>query len=123
MEWEKVSDEKSELLGSSIKDLVTEKKKMFGCPVYFVNNNMFTGVHGSNIFLRLSEEDREKILSEFESVSIFEPVKGRKMKEYVVLSPAIFNDNDLFKQWLSRSHEYVSGMPERSPKKSKSKKP
>ncbi|MCK7500271.1 MAG: TfoX/Sxy family protein [Comamonadaceae bacterium] len=35
-----------------------EKKKMFGCPAFFAQGNMFAGVYRSSIFLRLGEEDR-----------------------------------------------------------------
>jgi hypothetical protein len=55
---------------------------MFGCPVYFINNNMFAGLHQDNLFIRLSETDRERVFTTYEGMCPFEPMKGRTMKEY-----------------------------------------
>jgi len=79
------------------------EKKMFGCPVYFVNNNMFIGVFQDDIFIRLSESDREEILSTYDEATQFEPMKGRKMKEYIVLPESLYNDPEKFEEWLKRS--------------------
>jgi len=79
------------------------EKKMFGCPVYFVNNNMFIGVFQDDIFIRLSESDREEILSTYDEATQFEPMKGRKMKEYIVLPESLYNDPEKFEEWLNRS--------------------
>jgi TfoX/Sxy family transcriptional regulator of competence genes len=94
---------------------------MFGYPVYFVNNNMFTGTHQHNVFIRLSERNRKEILSDNDEVSPFEPVKGRVMKEYVVLPDSILKDSQKLKKWLNRSYDYVSSLPEKK-LKSKAKK-
>lgn len=56
---------------------------MFGSPVYFINKNMFTGVKGCVVFLRLSESDRQKIMEESDEVHLFEPRPDFFMKEYV----------------------------------------
>ena len=37
-------------------------KKMFGYPAYFFNGNMFVGVHGDKLFLRLSSADMAEII-------------------------------------------------------------
>ena len=52
----------------------------------FVNRNMFVGVFGSDVFVRLSEADRVQILEE--GASVFEPIHGRPMKEYVTMPNA-----------------------------------
>ena len=62
---------------------------MFGCPVFFVNSNMFSGVFEDDIFIRLSEKDRKELFSKYDEAAPFEPMKGRKMKEYVVLPESI----------------------------------
>lgn len=94
---------------------------MFGYPVYFVNNNMFTGTHQNNVFLRLSESNRKEILSENNEASPFEPVKGRIMKEYVVLPDSILKDSRGLRKWLNRSYDYLSSLPVKE-LKSKTKK-
>jgi TfoX/Sxy family transcriptional regulator of competence genes len=111
MEWEKVSEELSEFLSKKVAVFQCEKKKMFGCPTYFVNNNMFTGVFGKRIFLRLSEQDRTEIFSDFEDAGIFEPMKGRIMKEYIALPEKIMNDEKKFEKWLEKSYNFVFSLP------------
>ena len=92
---------------------------MFGCPAYFVNNNMFTCVHQDNIILRLSKDDRKKIKNEFDEATPFEPMTGRVMKEYISVPEALYSDAETFDSWLKRSFDYASKLPQ---KKSKGRK-
>jgi TfoX/Sxy family transcriptional regulator of competence genes len=111
MEWEKASLE----LGIALEELLTgfpcQKKPMFGSPVYFVNGNMFTGVKGRVAFLRLSESDRKSIMEVCDEVLPFEPRPGFFMKEYVELPDSRLSDPDFTTRWLTRSYEYVAGLP------------
>ncbi len=93
-------------------------RKMFGYPAYFVNGNLFTGLHGDRLFLRLSQVDLKKIFELNAGVEPFEPVPGRAMKGYVVLPPSFYCDERLFSEWLNRSFNFVSWLP---PKQSKPK--
>jgi len=52
----------SNLLEQFIGEYACEKKRMFGCPAYFVNNNMFCGVFADTIFVRLTPGDKENYL-------------------------------------------------------------
>jgi TfoX/Sxy family transcriptional regulator of competence genes len=117
MAWKKPSEELSRFLEESISSFDVKKKKMFGCPVYFANDNMISGVFGNDIFIRLSEQDRKKIISENDEVMPFEPVKGRVMKEYVVLPDSLYNDPEKFHELLRSSHEYVSSLHVKQKKK------
>ena len=121
MTWKKSPPELIELLDKMLVSFDCQRRMMFGYPVYFVNNNMFTGTHQHNVFLRLSERSRKEILSENDEVSLFEPVKGRVMKEYVVLPDSILKNNRMLKKWLNRSYDYVSSLPVKE-SKSKTKK-
>jgi TfoX/Sxy family transcriptional regulator of competence genes len=92
-------------------------KKIFGQPAAFVNGNMFFGVFGEGLIVRLSEDDlvEAKRTAGFRT---FEPMPGRAMKEYVVLPPAVVRARAEASKWVSRSLTYVSTMP---PKKAKKK--
>jgi len=94
-------------------------RNMFGSLTYFVNNNMLTGVHEDVIFLRLSEEDREKIKKEFPSVTQFEPLEGKKMREYLVLDEEIYRDIPTLEKWLEKAVSFVSSLPPKVPKQKK----
>lgn len=119
MQWKKPSQELMELQATTMEPFHSEKKKMFGSIVYFSNGYMFTGVHEDHIFLRLSEKDRSELASMFEEASPFEPIKGRPMKEYMNLPPALYRDTATFNQWIGRSLEYVNSLPQKIPKTKK----
>ncbi|MHB1867691.1 MAG: TfoX/Sxy family protein [Nitrososphaerales archaeon] len=57
---------------------------MFGNLAGFVNGNMFTGLYGDDLFVRLFGDAREELLK-LNGTSIFEPMKGRQMKDYVAV--------------------------------------
>lgn len=122
MKWKKVSEELSDLLADALVDFDCNKRMMFGCPAYFVNNNMFTGVHQDNIMIRLSESDRSAIQTKYDEAQPFEPMKGRVMKEYMLVPESLYNDSEEFNSWLNKSFEYASSLPPKKPKKKGKKK-
>ncbi|MEI8201054.1 MAG: TfoX/Sxy family protein [Eubacteriales bacterium] len=121
MEWEKASKE----LGIALEELLTgfdcQKRPMFGSPVYFVNDNMFAGVKGGVVFLRLSEGERKSIMEESDEVQPFEPKPDFFMKEYVELSESKLYDSDFINKWLKISYEYVLSLPPKVKKPRKNK--
>ena len=93
-------------------------RPMFGNIAGFANGNMFMGLFGSDLFVRLSEADRTELLRE-EGASILEPMRGRPMKEYVVIPQAWRQELPRVRDWVTRSLKWVGDMPEKKPKKSK----
>ncbi len=119
MQWEKPSQELIELLVTRMEPFGAQKKKMFGSTCYFANDKMFTGVHESHIFLKLSEKDRDEIKALYKDTTQFEPMKGRPMREYVNLSPLLYRDQKIHEQWIERSMKYVMSMPAKAAKTKK----
>ena len=93
-------------------------RPMFGNVAGFVNGNMFIGLFGSDLFVRLSNGDRAELLQE-EGASMFEPMKGRPMKEYVMIPKEWRQRPDRVKGWVSRSLNWVGEMPEKKAKRKK----
>jgi TfoX/Sxy family transcriptional regulator of competence genes len=122
MQWVKPSPELTKLLVNTMGDFDAQKKSMFGSTCYFVNDNMFTGVHESHIFLRLSEKDRGEIKELYKDTTQFEPIKGRPMREYVNIPPQVYGDTGIFKPWIERSMKYVVSLPPKAAKAKKVKK-
>jgi len=122
MAWKKVNEEMSAILEEALAPYDCEKRKMFGCPAYFINNNMFAGVHQDTILLRLSEQDRAEIQALYDEVVPFEPFEGRPMREYVGLPEPLASDSGLFAPWVKRSYEWVATLPPKEKKKKKPKK-
>src|SRR5438876_526623 len=89
---------------------------MFGNISAFVNGNMFAGLFGNDLFVRLSKESRKELL-EKQGASLLEPMKGRPMKEYVVIPKAWRKQHETARTWVIRSLDWTSKLP---PKKKKS---
>src|SRR5262249_40569532 len=90
-------------------------RPMFGNESAFVNGNMFYGLFGNELFIRLPDEDRTELL-EIKGSSLLEPMKGRPMKEYVVLPRAWLNQPETLQKWISRSLRWASQLPEKKSK-------
>jgi hypothetical protein len=90
-------------------------RPVFGQPAAFVKGNMFLGVFGDSVFVRLSEEDRARAHAEL-GAGPFEPMPGRPMREYVVLPPKVLQDPKLAAEWTARSFQYASRLPGKKPK-------
>jgi len=90
--------------------------------MYFVNDNMWTGVHQDSLIVRMSENDRGEILRNHPGVSMFEPLPGRIMTEYVQLPESFVRDEGTLETWIERSHEFVAGMSLKKPKKKRKRK-
>ena len=91
-------------------------RPMFGNISAFVNGNMFAGLSGNDLFVRLSEESRKELL-EKKGASLLEPMKGKPMKDYVVLPKAWRNQNETTRLWISRSLAWTSKLPPKRTKK------
>lgn len=85
-------------------------RKMFGYPSAFENGQLFTGLFGDGLFVRLGEQDRAELL-QLRGAAPFAPMKGRPMKEYVVLPPSLIDDEEAVKSWMRRGLEYARSLP------------
>ena len=90
-------------------------RTMFGNLAAFVNGNMSVGLYGEDFLVRLAEPDRKELLKNA-GAAVFEPMKGRQMKEYVTLPRPWLSDAAKIKPWVDRSLKWSNRLP---PKKSK----
>ena len=95
-------------------------RPMFGHLGGFVNGNMFIGIFGSDVFVRLKDEDRTELLAE-DGASMPEPMPGRQMKEYVTIPQTWREDVERAREWVGRSLEWAGGLPEKKPKTKRKK--
>ena len=75
------------------------------------------GLYGSDIFLRLSENNRAELMK-IKGASNFEPMKGRAMKDYIVIprSWKTTNDREKIMLWVSRALDDTANCPKRQRK-------
>jgi TfoX/Sxy family transcriptional regulator of competence genes len=118
----KPTEETKDLFASVVPDHpAVSIRPMFGQLSAFVNGNMFMGIFGDDVLVRLPEADRTEVLGA--GGSVFEPMAGRPMKEYVVLPVAWRDDPARIREWAARSLDHAEELPPKQPKKNKPEKP
>jgi TfoX/Sxy family transcriptional regulator of competence genes len=85
-------------------------RPMFGNISAFVNGNMFFGVFGNDLFVRLSAEDQAELLKK-NGASKLEPMKGRPMKDYIIMPQAWRSETQTMRVWISKSLDWSTKLP------------
>jgi TfoX/Sxy family transcriptional regulator of competence genes len=111
MKWKKPSPELGKLLEAALLGITCDRRMMFGAPVFMINRNMFAGVHEDHIFIRLPEPARKEIIKKYPEARPFEPLKGRIMKEYIVIPKALYENKEAFREWLKEGHAFALSLP------------
>ena len=86
-----------------------ELKPMFGNLGAFVHGNMFAGLFGPAVGVRLAEADQAE-LAGIDGSGPFGPAE-RPMGAYLSLPPAWRDSPELAADWVSRALTFVSAMP------------
>jgi TfoX/Sxy family transcriptional regulator of competence genes len=113
----KAPDDLVRTFENAMKDFPTAvQRKTFGYPSAFINGNMFAGLFQQEMFLRLSDEDRSAMRSQY-GTSLFEPLPGRPMRGYVLVPRYVLNSTKLLKTWLAKGMAYAGSLPPKVKKK------
>jgi TfoX/Sxy family transcriptional regulator of competence genes len=91
-----------------------EVKPMFGNLGAFVNGNMFAGLYGSSVGVKLGDDDRDKVLAA--GGGPYGPAE-RPMGGWVSLPERIVDDATQACAYLTRALEHVAGMPPKKTRK------
>ena len=122
MDWQKSPESLVQTFAEALPEAPTvERRRMFGFPAAFAGGNMFAGLHGNDVLVRLPEDARATLLSE-PGAHLFEPMAGRPMREYVVLPPSVVADLAALREWLDRGFQFASAMPPKEKTKPAEKK-
>lgn len=89
-------------------------KPMFGNLAAFVHGNMFAGLFGDDLFVRVSDADRSILLAR--GGRDFAPMPARPMKGYVVLPGDWRSHPDDSRHWVGLALEATGRMPDKSAK-------
>ena len=123
MEIPKPSEDDKQFFRSLIaEDPEVEVKPMFGNLGAFVHGNMFAGLLGSAVGVRLAEPDAHE-LAAIDGSGPFGP-EGHAMTGYVSLPATWRGDPGLASSWVDKAREHVGSLPPKvkKPKTAKSKK-
>jgi len=91
-------------------------RPMFGNISAFVNGNMFFGLFGNDLFVRLSPQDLAALLNENGAFNL-EPMKGKPMKDYVVMPRSWRGEPETVRDWVSKALAWSSKLPAKKAKK------
>lgn len=117
MAWSKSPQYLIELFEKSVPDAPSvSRRKMFGYPAAFANGNLFIGLHQNDYIMRLSDNDRERFSAAY-GEQTFEPMAGRRMREYVRLPEELLTDARRRAVWIRRSLAYAESVKPRSARK------
>lgn len=107
MKMPKPSEEDKDYFRSIVPDHpAVEIKPMFGNVAAFVNGNMFMGLFGPAIGLRLTESQRGELLTVAGS-GPFGP-EERPMKEYVSLPPSWRSESNKTATWVEKALDHTA---------------
>jgi TfoX/Sxy family transcriptional regulator of competence genes len=95
-------------------DARVEVKPMFGNLGAFVNGNMFMGLFGTAVGVKLDNADQSQLSDA--GGGPFGPTE-RPMGGYLTLPTALTSAEA--KRWIARSLEYVGALPPKKPKSAK----
>jgi len=89
-------------------------RPMFGNLSAFVNGNMFSGLFGEDLFVRVSEEDQARIRKQ--GGKPFEPMPGRAMTGYVLLPAGWQKKSDDARAWIMVALSWSRKLPAKAAK-------
>lgn len=88
-------------------------RPMFGNLSAFVNGNMFCGLFGEDLFVRLPDEQTAPIRKL--GGRDFEPMAGRAMKGYVTVPGTWRSEPEMARSWIDQSLAFARGLPPKAP--------
>ena len=95
-------------------------KPMFGNLAAFVNGNMFAGLFGEDLFVRLPDDEAAAVRRD--GGRDFEPMAGRAMKGYVLVPDGWRERPEAVAPLVERAMELTSRMPAKASKQAAGKK-
>ena len=115
--WKKATDEMVALFDSVVPaHPAVARRKMFGYPAGFANGHLFMGLFEDRLFLRLGEPERETFRGTF-AATLFEPMPGRAMRDYVVAPRQVLEKPDVLRRWCGRALDHALSLPPKPAKR------
>ena len=105
--WSKISPEQAARFDAALPQGV-ERRSMFGCPIAVVNGNMFTGVVGGELMVRLGEDGAEAALRRDHVREM--DFTGRPLKSMVYVATEGLQGAALA-EWVVAGASFALGLP------------
>jgi TfoX N-terminal domain len=119
VEWQKAPDALVRAFDRALPDEPrVERRAMFGYPCAFVGGNMFAGLRGADLIVRLPPDARATLL-EMPGARIFEPIVGQPMRAYAIAPDTMIADTAALRDWVTRAFAYAAMLPPKASKPGK----
>ncbi len=105
MKWKKSSPQAVKRFEQHVAVPGADRGLMFGCPTLKLNGKLYAMLHGEDILLRLSADDRETLMEK--GGRPFEPRPGTKSKKSLVLPSAIASTPRMLRVWVAKAVAYA----------------
>jgi len=92
-------------------------RPMFGNLAAFVNGNMFSGLFGEDLFVRLPDDEAAQVRRQ--GGRPFEPMPGHAMSGYVMVPATWQKKPDAVRAWVARALALTRAMPAKAKKPAK----
>jgi TfoX/Sxy family transcriptional regulator of competence genes len=100
-------------------DPAVTTRPMFGNLSGFVNGNMFCGLFGEDLFVRVSDDDQVRVRKQ--GGRAFEPMPGRAMTGYVVVPAGWQKKPDATHAWIVTALSWSRALPAKDKSKTAKK--
>jgi len=108
MAWKKNSPESISHFDKHAALPGAERGIMFGCPMYELHGQRYASLQQNRVVLRLSPKDAAQLIAA--GGLIFEPFKGRPMKDRVVVPDAIAANPRSLRAWVRKAAKQAGGL-------------
>lgn len=89
------------------------ERKMFGGLCLMVNGNMFAGVNGNELMLRVGPQRFEDLLAKPGARPM--DFTGRPMNGYLYIASSAFESDEALSDWLENALAFVETLPAKQP--------
>lgn len=122
MVWVKVPAEHHPLFLAALpKDKRITTLQMFGGIAAMLNGNLFGGLFGRSIIVRVSNADRVEALA-LDGTAPFDPMgNGRASKDTLQLAESVMEDPAELRDWLRRAFDHAATLPPKKKQPPKAK--
>jgi len=105
MAWKKSSSTAVQRFDQIVAVDGAERGLLFGCPIYVLEGERYATLYQSQVVLRLSPADAAHLIAR--GGRAFEPIKGRKSKDRVVVPDDISANPRSLRAWVRRAVAYA----------------
>jgi hypothetical protein len=101
MAWKKNSPDAIHRFDALVAVKGAKRGVLFGCPIYVLEGERYATLYQNQIVLRLSPADAADLISK--GGRAFEPIKGRRSKDRVILPNKIAASRRLLLGWVGKA--------------------